>query len=195
MTAKKPKVLGLGLSKTGTQSLGEALLILGYTNHSWSASLHEKWYAGDLESVFAVTDAYDSVEDWPFLAAYRQLMDRYGEQARYVLTIRANPEIWLDSTIAHAERIAPEHSVHRRMAFGYDDPKRYRAEYLAYYRRHNDGVRAAIAERGLQHCFAELCWESGDGWSELCKLIDRAPPACPFPYCNRRPELPVSNHP
>lgn len=195
MTAKKPKVLGLGLSKTGTQSLGEALLILGYTNHGWSATLHERWYAGDLESVFAVTDAYDGVEDWPFLAAYRQLMDRYGDQARYALTLRASPEIWLDSTIAHAERIAPEHSVHRRMAFGYDDPKRYRVEYLAYYQRHNAGVRAAIAERGLEHCFAELCWENGDGWRELCKLIDQAPPACPFPYCNRRPESPHANQP
>ena len=189
LTNKKPKVLGLGLSKTGTKSLREALLFLGYSNHSWSPTLLERWFAGDLEALLAVTDAYDCVEDWPFLAAYSELMDRYGASARYILTLRKNPNIWLDSMIAHAERIAPEHDVHRRMAFGYDNPKRYKAEYLTYYDRHNDGVRAAIAERGLKHCFAELCWENGDGWSDLCKLIGRAPPDRPFPHRNRRPDL------
>lgn len=165
-------------------------MFLGYSNHSWSANLHERWFAGDLEALFAVTDAYDCVEDWPFLAAYRELMDRYGASARYVLTLRSNPDIWLDSLIAHAERISPEHEVHRRMAFGYGNPKEHRSEYLSYYDRHNAGVRAAIAERGLEYCFAELSWEKGDGWNALCKLIGREPPDRPFPHCNQRPDAP-----
>lgn len=187
MIDSKPKVLGLGLSKTGTTSLGKALRHLGYSNHSFTTALHERWFAGDLAAIFAVTDSYDCVEDWPFLALYRELMDRYGASARYVLTLRSTPEVWIESVIAHAERISPEHAVHRRMAFGYDNPRHFRAEYLAYYERHNAGVRAAIDERGLHHCFTELCWERGDGWIELCRLTGKAPPARPFPHSKRRP--------
>jgi hypothetical protein len=183
----KPKVLGLGLSKTGTKSLQAALVSLGYSNRSWDPALLEAWYRGDISAVFAVTDAYDCVEDWPYLAAYRELMDRYGKSARYVLTIRKNSAIWLDSVIEHADRVGPQHDIHRRMAFGYDHPRGREAEYVAYYETHNAGVRAAIAERNLQGCFAELCWENGDGWEELCKLVGRAPPACAFPHSNRRP--------
>ena len=47
----------------------------------------------------------------------------------------------------------------------------------------------AIAERGLKHCLAELCWENDDGWSDPCKLIGRAPPDRQFPHRNRRPDL------
>jgi Sulfotransferase domain len=184
---QKPKVLGLGLSKTGTKSLQQALVSLGYSNHSWSPELHERWYHGDVAAVVAIVDAHDCVEDWPFLAVYEELMDRYGTSARYVLTVRKSPEIWLDSVISHADRIGPQYDAHRRMAFGYDHPRGHQAEYLAYYSRHNAGVRAAIQARGLSHCFKELCWETGDGWTELCELIEQAPPKAPFPHRNRRP--------
>jgi hypothetical protein len=190
MSNHKPKVLGLGLSKTGTKSLSRALRFFGYSNHSWDEALFEQWFAGDSAAVLAVADAHDCVEDWPFLALYRELMDRYGASARYVLTLRRTPEIWLDSLIAHAERIDPRHAAHRQMAFGHADPARHRAEYLAYYANHNDGVRKAIAERGLSHRFAELCLETEDGWAGLCRLIGRPAPNAPFPHENRRPRRP-----
>jgi hypothetical protein len=183
----KLKVFGIGLSRTGTKTLGHALKMLGYSNHAWDPVLHERWFAGDLEPLFAMTDAVDCVEDWPFLAIYRQLMDRYGDDARYVLTLRKDPEIWVESVIAHAKFQAPHAGPYRRMAFGYDDPENYRAEYIAYYERHNDGVRAAVVEYGLEHRFIEVCWEKGDGWNELCGLIGRSPPAVPFPHLNHRP--------
>jgi hypothetical protein len=180
-------VIGVGLSKTGTKSLQQALVSLGYSNHSWSPELMERWYHGDIAAVLAVADSVDCVEDWPFLAAYRDLMDRYGSSARYVLTIRSSPGVWLDSVVAHADRVGPRYDIHRRMAFGYDHPRGHEAEYLAFYERHNAAVRAAVAERRLGQCFAEFCWETGDGWPGLCALIGAAPPARPFPHSNRRP--------
>lgn len=188
MIATRPKVLGLGLSKTGTKSLQAALISLGYSNRSWDPALLEAWHRGNIGAVFAVTDAYDCVEDWPYLAAYRELMDRYGASARYILTTRKSAAIWLGSVTVHADRVGPQHDIHRRMAFGYDHPRGHEAEYLAFYEAHNTGVRAAIRERGLQHCFAEVCWENGDGWEKLCRLIGQAPPVRPFPHSNRRPD-------
>jgi hypothetical protein len=183
----KPKVLGVGLSKTGTKTLQSALTSLGYSNHSWDPALLFEWHKGNFEAIFAVTDAHDCVEDWPFLAVYRELMDRYGASARYVLTTRKTPEIWLDSVIVHADLVGAEYDIHRRIAFGHDHPRGNETEYLAYYEKHNAGVRAAINERRLQGCFAELCWENGDGWDELCRLIGEPPPTQPFPHSNRRP--------
>lgn len=188
MNSTKPKVFGLGLSKTGTKTLQTALVSLGYTNRSWDPALLFEWDKGNVDALFAVTDAYDCVEDWPYLAAYRELMDRYGASARYVLTVRKTPAIWLDSVIAHADLVGPEYDVHRRIAFGHDHPRGHEAEYLAYYEKHNASVRAAVAERNLQGCFTELCWENGDGWAELCSLIGRSTPAHPFPHSNRRPD-------
>jgi hypothetical protein len=188
MSSANPKVLGLGLSKTGTKTLQAALVSLGYTNRSWDPALLTEWYHGNLGAVFAVTDAYDCVEDWPYLAAYRELMDRYGRSARYVLTVRTSSAIWLDSVTVHADRVGPQFDIHRRMAFGYDHPRGREAEYVAYYEAHNAGVRAAIAERRLEDCFAELCWENGDGWPQLCGLIGQVPPARPFPHANQRPD-------
>lgn len=188
MAEPRLKVLGLGLSKTGTKSLQRALVSMGYSNHTWSPELLERWHGGDIAAVLAAADAHDCVEDWPFLAAYRELMDRFGRSARYILTVRKSPEIWLDSVVAHADRTGPQHDVHRRMAFGYDHPRGHEAEYLAFYERHNAGVRAAVEERGLEKCFAELCWENGDGWAELCALIGQPPPERRFPHANRRPD-------
>jgi hypothetical protein len=186
MAEARRKVIGLGLSKTGTKSLQQALVSIGYSNHTWSPALFERWHGGDIAAVLAAADAHDCVEDWPFLAVYRGLMDHYGASARYVLTLRQSPEIWLDSVIAHADR-TPEHNEHRRMAFGYDHPKGHEPEYLAFYEAHNSGVRTAIEEHGLGHCFVELCWENGDGWARLCSLIEQVPPKRPFPHSNRRP--------
>lgn len=187
MKSTKPKVFGLGLSKTGTKSLQQALVSLGYSNRSWDPELLIAWHQGNIDSIFAVTDAYDCVEDWPYLAAFRELMDRYGASARYVLTTRKNPAIWLDSVIAHADRVGPDYDLHRRIAFGYEHPRGHEREYLDFYDRHNADVKAAVSDRNLESCFAELCWESGDGWDELCGLIGQAPPARPFPHSNQRP--------
>lgn len=184
----KPKVFGIGLSKTGTKSLQQALVSLGYSNRSWDPELLFAWHRGDIEAVFAVTDTFDCVEDWPYLAVFRELMDRYGASARYVLTVRKSSSIWLDSVIAHADRVGSDFDLHRRIAFGYDHPRGHEKEYIDYYERHNSEVKAAISERNLSDCFAELCWETGDGWNELCQLIGIIPPTEPFPHSNRRPE-------
>src|SRR5687767_6917581 len=48
MADPTPKVLGLGLSKTGTKSLRQALVSMGYSNHTWSPELLERWHGGDI---------------------------------------------------------------------------------------------------------------------------------------------------
>lgn len=183
------KVIGLGAGKTGTKTLQAALALLGYTNCSWSFDLIEAWARGDVAAVLSAVDAHDCVEDWPFAALYAECMDRYGRNARYVLTVRETPEVWLESAIAHADRSGPKYDPLRRLIFGYDHPRGNEERHLAFYRRHNAAVHAAVVGRGLQDCFLEACWEHGDGWEELCSLIgESVPVGLSFPHENRRPD-------
>jgi hypothetical protein len=184
----RPKVFGLGLSKTGTSSLQVAFKRLGYHHHGYDPDLLEAWRAGDADRFFTVTDRYESFEDWPYPLAYGELMDRYGTDARYVLTLRASPAVWLESYIAHADRSGPANARYRRLATGFEHPRGHEAEHLALYDSHARAVREAAARRGLDACFAELCWERGDGWPELVRLLGRRAPPTPFPHANQRPD-------
>jgi hypothetical protein len=184
----RPKVFGLGLSKTGTSSLAIALRQMGYRHKSFDALLLADYRKGDLSRLFKNTDKYESFEDWPFSLAFREIMDRYGADARYILTVRRSPDAWLRSYVAHADRKGRTSAGFRKLAYGYEHPRGFENEHIGYYQQHNEAVRAAIQARGLSDRFAELCWERGDGWTQLAQLIGREAPARPFPHANRRPD-------
>ncbi len=183
----RPKVFGVGLSKTGTSSLAIALRQLGYRHKSFDALLLADYRKGDLSRLFRITDKYESFEDWPFPLAFREIMDRYGANARYVLTVRSSADAWLRSYVAHADRKGAGSAELRKLAYGYEHPRGFENEHIRYYEQHNEAVRAAIQTRELFDRFAELCWERGDGWGQLARLIGREAPMRPFPHANRRP--------
>mmetsp|Transcript_54019 Transcript_54019/g.108527 ORF Transcript_54019/g.108527 Transcript_54019/m.108527 type:complete len:282 (-) Transcript_54019:76-921(-) len=103
------KVIGAGLSRTGTQSLQLALDQLGYkTLHGGQAawnSRHFRWawdfflhYNGSLEPALQGL-AYlnvTAVVDQPFSNAYRELSLRFPE-AKVILTVRDTAEKWVSS--------------------------------------------------------------------------------------------------
>ena len=92
---KPCKVFGIGLNKTGTKTLQRALLGLGYQRHqSCRRDLLAAYRAGRIEDVFAVTDANESFEDWPYPLLFRDLYFRYGDGARYILTTRRDAAVW-----------------------------------------------------------------------------------------------------
>lgn len=177
------KVFGLGLNKTGTTTLGKCLRQLGFSHVSCRRDLLQRLRAGDLEPIFQVIERYDCFEDWPFPLMYRELLERYGERARYVLTMRSSPQRWLESLKSHSLRTPPEEQC-RTLAYGYDYPHGYEREHLALYERHNRDVRAFFRERQAEHILLEVCWEHGDGWQKLCDFVGRPVPNVPFPHAN-----------
>ena len=181
-----PKVFCLGISRTGTTSLNRALRHLGYRVRGYDQDLLEAWHAGDREKLLSATEESDAFEDWPWPLAYREIMDRYGSSARYILTVRSSPQVWLESYIAHTDYKGPEREKYCDMAYGFPRPRGYEKEHLAFYHQHNAAVREAIAARELQACFAELSWQRGDGWAELCALTGHRVPRIPFPHKNQR---------
>lgn len=94
------KILGVGLSKTGTSSLHEALQALGYTAiHHDRERLNHTLDGSDNRPDFRVYDDVDAVTDIPSAYFYRELLAAYP-MCRAVLTVR-DVEAWWKSVEAH----------------------------------------------------------------------------------------------
>ena len=177
---KPYKVFGIGLNKTGTTSLKQALRRLGYTHARRETKLVKAWMAGDLDPIFANAEAFESFEDWPWPLVYRQMYEKYGDQARYILTVRSSADKWVNSLKKHAERTAG--GLIRKGIFGYKYPHGVEAKHMAFYENHNAEVRAFFADK--PNLFIELNWEQGDGWDKLCQFLSEPVPTGEFPHGN-----------
>src|SRR4029078_12563619 len=84
------KVFGIGMGKTGTTSLEQAFLELGY--HTAPQATFEghfdAWVAGDYSGLLADIQHYEAFQDVPFCfpGTYRLLYEHFPN-ARYVLTV------------------------------------------------------------------------------------------------------------
>lgn len=192
--SKPFKVFGIGLNRTGTSSLRQALRRLGYRHTGFSAKLVRAWARGEMEPLHRVADFYESFEDWPWPLVWREMEARHGARARFVLTLRRSPGIWLASLKRHAARTATAGHV-RRLVYGHASPEGHEAELLAFYERHEREVRAHFAAPERAGRLAVLCWERGDGWAELCGFLGERVPDLPFPHANASPPEPAEAPP
>lgn len=178
------KVFGIGVPKTGTKSLGAALGVLGYRVFTWhgdSADFTLRWHEGLFtpEMKLAV-QSYDAFEDLPWPLLFEEL-DRLEPEARFVLTVRASPERWLESMQRHVARLPPW--VGHYLVYGSYDPLDDAELYLRFYSRHLERVRAHFRDRPDK--LLELCLERGEGWPELCTFLGRGTvPNVAFPHLN-----------
>jgi len=183
-TRPRRKVFGIGLNKTGTTTLGECLTTLGYRHQSYSSAALDAFVHGRVDQVVEMTRNFDSCEDWPWPLAWRELYAHYGDDARFILTTRASPQIWVESLKKHALNTHPTRAM-RPLIFGHYYPHGYEAEHIAAYERHNDAVRDFFA-REAPHALLELCWENGDRWDRLCSFLGHDVPDRPFPHIRPR---------
>jgi len=187
--AKPHKVFGIGLNKTGTSSLKRALVALGYNHCDVRGQMTYKYFNRNFGQIFKTVDQFDSFEDWPWPLMYRQVFDRYGTNARYILTRRASGEKWVESLKAHALVTSPDNNPRKRI-FGFDYPHGAEAQHIAYYDSHLTEVRRFFADQNASHVLCEVCWEEGDGWQQVCDFLNEPLPDAPFPHANRRVESP-----
>ena len=93
------KVFGLGLSKTGTSSLGEALNMLGIKTIHYP---HDQKTYDDLTNGnyrLSVLEEYQGIVDISVAPFYAQL-DRIYPDSKFILTVR-NKDSWLRSIEIH----------------------------------------------------------------------------------------------
>jgi len=185
------KVIGTGFGRTGTDSMREALEILGFgpCHHMLEVNASDEqkrlWRAhvrGETigwETLFA---GYNSCVDWPSAYYWRELIRVYPD-AKVLLTYRS-PESWWESfertiAVGISRSTEPESlgvALVGERVFGGKWSERDAA--IAAYQANVDAVKATVpAHRLLVHSL-------GDGWEPLCRHLDVPVPAVPYPSRN-----------
>lgn len=167
---------GIGLGRTGTNSLCEALRILGYT------------YVGH-NPRFEELPSLEGGADNGVTLHYKYL-DYKFPGSKFVLTVRKLTD-WLPS-MEHVATANPVRSrdedllIYRRMTI-YEAVTFDAGKFTAAYYRHYADVRRYFADR--PHDLLEMNIIEGDGWEKLCPFLDLPLPAVPFPHLSRREGL------
>jgi len=170
--------MGVGLAKTGTTSLDEALRLLGYN------SIHDP-------PLWVLEDGADAYTDASLVIHYK-LLDRLYPCSKFIMTYRAE-DSWLHSIEKHWARLDMDAkpawlrftwAVYRMQVFGqltFD-----RDNHLSSYRRHVADVLNHFAVRPYDLLVFNIC--AGEGWDKLCPFLGKPIPDVPFPHCNVSPD-------
>ena len=176
------KVVGVGLIKTGTKTLGVCLRRWGLKHISRDHEAFELWRKGEIETLLRKVGEFDSFEDWPWPLVYREI-DREFPGTRFILTRRKDAKTWFRSVCKHAGRTGP--TDYRKYVFGHEMPYGREKEHIQFYESHLRSVRAYFKDRPGD--LLEVCWEDGSGWAELAAFLGFEPPDAPFPHLNKSP--------
>jgi hypothetical protein len=182
----KPKIFVLGLSKTGTTSIGDALALLGYKRLGWkdirSRHLVGTFIHGDLDAALEQTKHFDAFEDLPWPYLYREAAQMYPD-AKFVLSLRSTEQKWLKSLRLHMSRGNWEPAT---FFYGADTVEGNEEVVLQAYRNHTDSVRQFFQDQPDR--YEELIIDDGNvNWEKLCKLArcpDGKVPTVDFPRSN-----------
>ncbi len=175
------KVFGIGLNKTGTISLHEALETLGFRSLHWGGpEVRVQVEQALAEGRPLVEDfpQYDAFSDIWALSEHFDVLDRQYPGSRFVLTTR-DEDSWLASRRRHVER-----NLARRAVGRYDgtfltvDEPAWRAQYA----EHHERVAAYFGDRPD---LLVLRITEGEGYEKLCPFLGVDPPATPFPFRHR----------
>jgi hypothetical protein len=186
------QVIGTGFGRTGTDSMREALGILGFgpCHHMLEVNAQQEqkrlWRAlvkGETPNWDQLFAGYRSCMDWPSAYYWKELIGVYPN-AKVILTYRT-PESWwasFEQTILvgiQQHSFDPESlgiALIRDKVFGGKPADR--AHAIACYEANVNAVKSTVpAERLLVH-------NLGDGWEPLCAHLGVAIPEQPYPSRN-----------
>ncbi|KAK0838154.1 hypothetical protein LTS02_017829 [Friedmanniomyces endolithicus] len=200
------EVLSLGLARTGTLSMQEALKILGHVNtyhyssifanvqdaDMWNEALRAKYKGrgkpfGRRDGLFLAraAGAYPDVkvvlverdEDKWYKSCCILLDGVLDRFGRYVL--RFTDPYWFGKIITCG-------GLWVEGLLGSLNPRQAKANARAAYRKHNADIRATVRKERL------LEYRLGSGWEPLCTFLEKDVPKVPFPNRNDSKTLEIS---
>jgi len=201
------KVIGTGFGRTGTDSMREALEILGFgpchhmrglINDPEHGHLWRSVVAGEAPDWGLLLGGYSSCVDWPSAYYWPQLVETFP-QAKVILTWRTAESWWVSFEKTLLPRILSftetENTPKSSELIGprvFHDRPDDRAHCIAVYEENVSAVKENVsAERLLIH-------KLGDGWEPLCTHLDVPVPDIPYPNSNStsvfQSKFPTSPH-
>jgi hypothetical protein len=179
------KIVGIGLPKTGTTSLGYCFRRFGFKHQTYDMDLALKVKRNQIEEVLREAEKHESFEDWPWFMLYEEF-DRRFPNTKFVLTLRKDTATYVRSLQGHHERegirnaswVKPHwwDEVHGQEPATWDYEKSAQR-----YERHNRAVLEYFDGRVGQDLLV-VCWENGDGWDALSRFLGKRAPDEPFPH-------------
>ena len=205
------KVIGAGYGRTGTESLKQALEILGFDKcyHMFElmkdTSRFKYWL--DLEKKLstdydALFEGYQSAVDFPAALYYKEFMQQYPE-AKVILTVR-DPDKWYDSAKKTILKGFPPAFLLFAKVFGFLSPMlKSMPEADKWIKRILTGPTGLFEGKKDDREFMKdrfvrwneevkktvpseklLVFEVKDGWQPLCDFLKVPVPDIPFPHSN-----------
>jgi hypothetical protein len=156
----KPKVFVIGLSKTGSNSLGDALERLNYTRSGWTEIwsrylVHQTLLPEpNLRPLISMSEQYQALEDLPWCLpqVYTEMSRRYPD-AKFILSLRRNEHVWLESMRKHTK--AKLWEGHKAVYGGYEVDGNENI-FLKTYLDHLRDVRAFFETKEMKGRGAEM---------------------------------------
>lgn len=201
------KIIGAGLSRTGTKSLKEAIEILYpgekcyHSNQVFEKQEHSNFwlevFEGKRKDLNYVLKDFNFALDAPSCFYWKELA-KENPEAKIILTVRDSPEVWFESFTALREFNNPFLSF---MLPVYGSFTKYckvmsektidmfsanKAECIEKYQKHNEGVIEACEKEFKGRL---LVFNVKDGWEKLCKFLNKNEPKIPFPKLNDKAEI------
>lgn len=187
------KILGVGLSRTGTLSLCEALGVLGFNAIHWEPErLRDVIFGDDPCPSFDRYDDVDAVTDLPASVFYDEIKEAYPD-CRFILTTR-DEDSWYESVRYHYDVRVPrdmkdkplllsEARATQSYVYGSVEP----IEFL-YKKRFKDHQKLVLSKYP-ETLVMDIV--GGDGWDILCEYLNLPVPDIPFPLRNKSLPLPL----
>lgn len=179
------KVVGIGLPKTGTTSLGYCLRRFGYKHQTFDMDLALKVKRNQIDEVMKEAEKHESFEDWPWFLLYKEF-DQKFPNTKFILTLRKDTATYVKSLQGHHDREGIRNNDFIK-PYWWDevqgmDPHEWDYEKSAQrYERHNRAVLDYFQGR-IDKDLLVVCWEKGDGWDRLCQFLNKRTPVEPFPH-------------
>lgn len=172
------KIFCIGWHKTGTTTIGEALLILGYQVVGARLDLAAPLLKGNVELVIEEALKFESFQDVPWAALFKELDIAYPG-SKFIFTVRDEKQ-WLNSASKHFG--GKYYKIHEWL-YGVGVLSGNEERYLARYREHNEEVLSYFKNR--PNDLLIMSWDDGDSWKKLCAFLGKPLPRQSFPYANK----------
>lgn len=178
------KIFGIGLSKTGTTSLGAALQVLGYKTKDFPSIRyipHALLYIKDHN-----LNNYDAFTDIPVIPFYKKLDKKYPG-SKFIYTTREK-ESWLRSCQRYPRFHIPLYRLpFKIIKLRQTIYKTYRFDYEKFdqaYDRHHQDVLNYFKLRPQDLLVLDINEENK--WGKICQFLNHPVPDRKFPFRNSR---------
>lgn len=187
------KIFGIGLNKTGTNSLNKALKILGVNSVHYPHDYTTYKEIREANYNLSVLKFNDAITDLPSAIYYKEY-DETFKNSKFILTVR-DKEKWIKSVKNQWEKnknlfnedLPPVNGDYKKIALFFVTAL-YKCHsfnekvFLNTYETHNENVKKHF-ENKANLLVIDIC--NGDGWEKLCPFLNIKPPKeTPFPQEN-----------